>query len=132
MYVRRGMSLEETAKLHGRLEEWYCRTPRPPGKPTLVGNRPDDGDSLFDQYYHMMVATLYRPRTLAQPPAEHIKILQEATSTALRVSAKIQAQGKLFDVSYRGESMLTSELLSIQFDYYPRRDSALLASALRW
>lgn len=90
---------EETARLHGRLDEWYARTPRPIGRPTLSGDSPEDEQkTLFDQYYYMLVATLYRPRSLANPPLEQIKMLHKATSTALSICAKIQAQGKLFDV----------------------------------
>lgn len=99
MYVKRGTSLEETAMLHGRLDEWYVRTPRRQGCPILLGNQ-TEGDTLFDQYYHMLLATLYRPRSLAQPPVKHIHILRKATTTALSISKNIQAQGKLFDVSY--------------------------------
>lgn len=101
---RPNVSPAETARLHGRLDEWYARTPRPIGRPTLAGDCPeDDQKTLFDQYYYMLVATLYRPRSLANPPPEQIKMLHEATSTALDICAKIQAQGKLFDVSVCSE-----------------------------
>lgn len=129
---RPNVSPAETARLHGRLGEWYARTPRPIGRPTLAGDCPeDDQKTLFDQYYYMLVATLYRPRSLANPPPEQIKMLHEATSTALDICAKIQAQGKLFDVSTdldRTTDM--AELLPVQLGHLSRWNIAVYSPAI--
>jgi hypothetical protein len=80
-------TVEETARLQARLDEWYAKCP--------LGA--DKGDNYFDWYYHVIRASLYRPRATS-PSSEHLAILKESASTAMRICATLRHKRRLTDV----------------------------------
>lgn len=105
-------SPEERQRLQSRLDEWYAECP--PGT--------DKGGSYFDWYYHAIRASLYRPRATAMGmSSEHLLILKDSASKAMRICATLRRQRRLTDVSAYTWGTLTSELLLFQPDHRDRR-----------